>query len=77
MTPKPRFTARHRLVLMLGGMTLMVIGVLGALSYLDFVAVTIVEGPGYDPRLIMLALSIALFVAGVAALISALLMKVK
>ena len=75
--PRPKFTPQHRAALMLGGVALMVIGVLGALNYLDFVAVTIVEGPGYDPRLILLGLSVLTFVAGLAALISALRLKVK
>ena len=75
--PKPKFTAQHRMALMLGGVALMVMGALGALNYLDFVAMTIVEGPGYDPRLILLGLSILLFLMGLAALISALRLKVK
>lgn len=75
--PKPKFTAQHRMALMLGGAALMAMGGLGALNYLDFVAVTIVEGPGYDPRLILLGFSILLFLIGLAALISALRLKVK
>lgn len=75
--PKPKFTAQHRVALMLGGVALMVMGGLGALNYLDFVAITIVEGPGYDPRLILLGFSILLFLMGLAAFISALFMKVK
>ena len=75
--PKPKFTAQHRIALMLAGVALMVMGALGALNYLDFVAMTIVEGPGHDPRLILLGLSILLFLMGLAALISALRLKVK
>lgn len=75
--PKPKFTAQHRMALMLGGVALMVMGGLGALTYLDFVAITIVEGPGYDPRPILLGFSVLLFLMGLAALISALFMKAK
>jgi hypothetical protein len=75
--PKPKFTAQHRLALLLGGAALMVLGGLGALTYVDFVAVTIVEGPGYDPRLIMLGFSVALFLMGLGAVISALRMKTR
>ena len=75
--PKPKFTAAHRMALMLGGVALMVMGALGALNYLDFVAVTIVEGPGADPGLVLLGFSILLFLMGLAAIISALRIKVK